>query len=266
MASSTRQSLAKAQGLVGPKLEKADLKLVSQLFAIADAIASSSQLRNLLADPSAELKAKSGAVSAVFAKSTSADAIEIVTALVALRWSKGSDLVLALEQLAVQAVASIAAKNKTIEQVENELFTFNQAIHENSELQFALASNQATAEAKLKLVNSLIKSASTEGQELIRQAVVSARKVRLSLVLDKFGKWVSAYASRLIATVTVAAPLDAKSQERLQKALSKAYNAEIKLNIQIDATIIGGIKVQIDGEIIDGSLSSRLNQARLQLA
>jgi F-type H+-transporting ATPase subunit delta len=86
------------------------------------------------------------------------------------------------------------------------------------------------------------------------------------LVLHQFGKWVSAYASRLVATVTVASPLSAAQQKRLEDTLSKAYNAQIKLNVQLDPTIIGGVKIQIDGEIIDGTLSSRLNQARLQLA
>lgn len=266
MASSTRQSLAAAKANLGPQLEKADLKLAGELFSVADAIAGSSQLRNLLSDPSAELNAKSGAVKAVFSKSAAANTLEIVTALVALRWSKGSDLVAAIEQLAVQAVASIAAKAKNLEKVENDLFAFTSAIDSSSELQFALASSQATNEAKLSLVDALIKGAGEEGALLIRQAVVASRKRRVSLTLEQFGKWVSAYASRLVATVTVAAPLTDAQQKRLEDALAKAYSASVKLNIETDPSLLGGIKVQIGGEILDGSLISRLNQARLQLA
>ena len=266
MASSTRQSLAAAKAKLGQQLESTTLATASDLFSIASATAGSSQLRNLLSDPSAELKEKSGAVSAVFARSVSKEAVEIVTVLVGLRWSKGSDLVAAIEQLAVHAVSAIAAKGKNLEQVENELFTFAQAIDQNSDLQFALASKQANDTAKLKMVDALIKGASEEGTVLIRQAVVAARKVRVSLVLAQFGKWVSAYASRLVATVTVAQPLTAEQLKRLEATLAKQYNASVKLNVETDPSLLGGIKIQINGEILDGSLSSRLNQARLQLA
>lgn len=266
MASSTRQSLAAAKASLGPVLEKANLAAARDLFAVASAVAGSSQLRSLLSDPSAELKAKSGAVSAVFAKGVCAEAIEIVTALVALRWSKGSDLVAAIEQFAVQVVSANAAKAKNLEKVENDIFAFVEAIDTNSELQFALASKQATDEAKLALVDTLIKGASEEATVLIRQAVLAARKVRASIILNQFAKWVSAYAARLVATVTVAQPLTAAQASRLEESLGKQYHAAIKLNIQVDQSLIGGIVVQIGEDIIDGSLASRLNQARLQLA
>ncbi|MFM6980691.1 MAG: F0F1 ATP synthase subunit delta [Micrococcales bacterium] len=266
MASSTRQSLAAAKANLGSKLESANLEVANDLFSVAASVAGSAQLRSLLSDPSAELKAKSGAVSAVFAKRVSADAIELVTALVALRWSKGSDLVAAIEQFAVQVVSANAAKAKNLEAVESELFAFIEAIDNNSELQFALASKQATDEAKVALVDGLIKGASKEASVLIRQAVLAARKVRASLVLNQFAKWVSAYAARLVATVTVAQPLTASQASQLEETLAKQYHAAIKLNVQVDSSIIGGVVVQIGEEIIDGSLASRLNQARLQLA
>ena len=80
------------------------------------------------------------------------------------------------------------------------------------------------------------------------------------------GKQVSAVADRLVATVTVAAPLSAAQQKRLESALSASYGTELNLNVEIDPSILGGVKVQVSGEIIDGSVAARLNQAKLQLA
>lgn len=266
MASSTRQSIAAAKSNLGSLLEKASLEVAKDLFTVATAIAGSKQLRSLLSDPSAELKAKSGAVSAVFAKGVSAEAIELVTALVALRWSKGSDLVAATQQFAVQIVSANAAKAKNLEAVEGELFAFIEAVEANSDLQFALDAKAATDEAKLALVNALIKGASKEASVLIGQAVLAAHKVRATTMLHNYAKWVSAYAARLIATVTVAQPLTAAQATRLEETLAKQYHASIKLNVQLDPSLIGGVVIQIGEEIIDGSLANRLNQARLQLA
>ena len=143
MASSTRQSLAAAKEALTPLLAKADLKFAEEIFAIGAAVASSSQLRSILSDPSAEAQAKSGALTAVFGKSVTASALEFANSLVGLRWSTGQDLVAAFEQLAVFTVAAIAAKGKTLSNVESELFAFQTAVDSDQELQFALGNNAA---------------------------------------------------------------------------------------------------------------------------
>ena len=55
-------------------------------------------------------------------------------------------------------------------------------------------------------------------------------------------------------------------QKRLESALSASYGTELNLNVEIDPSILGGVKVQVAGEIIDGSVVARLNQAKMQLA
>mgnify|MGYP002776353510 FL=1 len=267
MASSTRQSLAAAKEALNPLLAKANLKFAEELFAIGSAVASSAQLRSILSDPSAEAKSKAGALTAVFGKNVSANVLEFATSLVALRWSTGQDLVSAFEQLAVHAVAAIAASAKNLASVESDLFAFQQAVDSDQELQFALGDRLASDEAKAKLVASLTKGKTSEEAALmIRQSVIGARRRRVSVVLEQFGKQVSAYAERLVATVTVAAPISAAQLERLEGALAKAYGNSLKLNVEVDASILGGVKVQVAGEILDGSLSTRLTTAKLQLA
>jgi len=267
MASSTRQSLASAKQALQPLLAKADLAFASQLFAVSGAVASSAQLRSLLSDPSAEVNAKSGAVAAVFGKSTSADVLGFVTSLVALRWSKGSDLVSAIEQLGVYVIANLAAKTGKVDALAAEVFAFQQAIDESMELQFALASKTASTEARLTLVDKLLAgNASAEGAALIREAVVASGKRRTSLVLDSYSKIIAQVAESLVAKVTVAKDLSSAQVERLAAVLAKTYGTAVKLNIEHDASVIGGIRVQIADQIIDGSVVARLNQAKLSLA
>ncbi len=267
MASSTRQSLAAAKEALNPLLAKANLKFAEELFAIGSAVATSAQLRSILSDPSAEAKSKAGALTAVFGKSVSANVLEFATSLVALRWSTGQDLVAAFEQLAVHAVAAIAAASKNLASVENDLFAFQQAVDSDQELQFALGDRLASDAAKASLVASLTKGKTTdEASLLIRQSVIGARRRRVSVVLEQFGKQVSAYAERLVATVTVAAPISSSQLARLEGALAKSYGNSLKLNVEIDPSILGGVKVQVAGEILDGSLSTRLTTAKLQLA
>lgn len=267
MASSTRQALQAATAALTPLLKKADLKFAEELFGIGVAVASSIQLRNILSDPSGADKAKQGALTAVFGKKVSASALDFAKTLSGLRWSKGGDLVAAFEQLGVYVVASIAAANGSLDKLETELFALRQLVDSDQELQQAFSSRQASVEAKLALIGKLTTGKVSEDTELLaRFAVAGARHRRLSLVLEGFGKQVSAVAERLVATVTVAAPLAKAQLERLEKALAKTYGQALNLNVEIDPSVIGGVKVQVSGEIIDGSIATRLNQARMQLA
>lgn len=267
MASATRASLAKAQSALKPLLAKADIKFAEELFGIGAILASSPQLRGILSDPSTESAAKAEVIKSVFGKSASKTSLDFLNALVVLRWSKPSDMVASLETLAVHTVASIADKAKKLDALESTLFAFQQAIDNDSDLQFALADKNAGDDAKAKLVEVLLKGKSTpEAILLVRRAVVGARKRRVSAVLESFAKQVSAYAERLVAVVTVASPISDKQLARLEKSLAKSYGQSLKLNVEIDSSILGGVRIQIAGDVIDGSLSNRLNAAKLQLA
>lgn len=267
MASSTRQALVAAIEALKPLLKKADLKLAEELFSIGVALSTSVQLRNLLSDPSGEKKAKAGALKAVFGKAFSKESIELAETLSGLRWSRGGDLVTAFEQLAVYTVASLSSAEKKLAELEDELFSVRQVVDTDHDLQQAFSSRQHSTESKVALISALTKGkVSGATALLVRFAVEGARHRRLSLVLEGYGKQVSAFAERLVATVTVAAPLEAKQLERLEKALAKTYGQELNLNVEIDPSVLGGVKVQVSGEIIDGSVATRLNQARMQLA
>jgi F-type H+-transporting ATPase subunit delta len=267
MASSTRQALAAAKEALAPQLAKADLKFAEEIFGIGAAIGSSIQLRNILSDPSGEKKAKAGALQAVFGKAVSKEALEFANTLSCYRWSKGGDLVAAFTQLGVFTIAGIVAKAKKLEELEAELFAFNQALASDRDLQTAFSSRQASLEAKLELMDTLTKKKVSEAATiLLRNAIINSRNVRLAVMLENFIKQVSAYAQRLVANVTVAAELSKSQLERLEATLTKTYGQEINLNVEIDPSILGGVKVQVSGEIIDGSVVARLNQAKMQLA
>ncbi len=267
MASSTRQALVAAKEAQTPLLASADLKFATELFAVSAALAESAQLRGILSDPSADADAKSKLSSSIFGKAVSAANLKFVNGLFGLRWSSGRDLVEAVETLAIRAAASVAAKNKELDTVEAQIFAFRHAVDSDSELQFALANKSASDEAKAKLVKDLLgKSVSDAAELLIRSAVLGAGRRRVYVVLERFGKQVSEFAERLVATVSVAAPISKAQVEKLESVLTAKYHHPIRINLVIDPELIGGVRVQLTGDIIDGSLSNRLQKAKLQLA
>ena len=66
--------------------------------------------------------------------------------------------------------------------------------------------------------------------------------------------------------VTTAAPLTAGQAERLATALSRSYGGEVTISTVVDPSLVGGVRVQIADDVIDGSISARLADVRQKLA
>ena len=69
-----------------------------------------------------------------------------------------------------------------------------------------------------------------------------------------------------VATVRVARPLADADRERLADALARTYGRDVHLNVIVDPDVLGGIRVEIGDDVIDGTVSSRLDDAGRRLA
>ena len=69
-----------------------------------------------------------------------------------------------------------------------------------------------------------------------------------------------------VATVRVAAPAVRGRAPRLAAALTRQYGREVHLNVVVDPELIGGIRVEIGDDVIDGTVVNRLDEARRRLA
>ena len=64
----------------------------------------------------------------------------------------------------------------------------------------------------------------------------------------------------------VAAPLTPAQQERLATTLTSKVGQPVRINIEIDPSVLGGVSVKFADEIVDGSVSNRLAGAARALA
>jgi len=58
----------------------------------------------------------------------------------------------------------------------------------------------------------------------------------------------------------VAVPLAGDEQARLVEALTRIVRRPVELRVQIDPSVIGGVKVEVGNTIIDGTVRHRLDQ------
>jgi F-type H+-transporting ATPase subunit delta len=72
--------------------------------------------------------------------------------------------------------------------------------------------------------------------------------------------------NRLIAVVRVASEISDAQKSRLATAIEKQVGQPIRVNIEIEPSILGGVSVKFADELVDGSVSNRLASAGRALA
>ncbi|MFL6135268.1 MAG: F0F1 ATP synthase subunit delta, partial [Nocardioidaceae bacterium] len=107
--------------------------------------------------------------------------------------------------------------------------------------------------------------ASTATLQLAQQAVAGTHRT-VALAVEDYQKIVADHRNLLVARVRVARELAPDDASRLSSALERQYGLPVHLNVIIDPDVIGGIRVEIGDDVIDGTVSGRLDDARRQLA
>lgn len=261
MGSATREALGATRSALAGLAGSGTLATGEELFAAGRVIGESSQLRAALADSSAEAANKRGIIDAVFG-SLGATTRDLLGVVATNRWSNDDELLAGIEELGLRVLATSGDAP-----IEAELFTFGRAVSSNAELELAVGSKLGTDEAKNALVRALLAgSASPQTVAIVQQLVLQPRGRRIAELLRHAASIVADEAGLAIATVSTATPLGAAQLERLRAGLATTYGRDLRINQIIDPALIGGVRVQIGDDVIDGSVASRLNELRLQLA
>ena len=261
MGSATTQALAASAAALSAEAG-ITIDTAAELFGAARLIGETSALGGALADSAAPAEARAGVVAAVFA-TASAPTKAVLSRAVSERWSSAADLVDGIEDLAIRA-AAIAESGADIE---GELFSFSRVVADNPELELALGSRLGDDAAKGALVERLLGGKANAATTLIVASLVRhPRERRVRQLLSRATRIVSSQHERIVATVHSASPLTEAQRSRLLGTLQSRYGSKVSLNEVLDPAVVGGLRIQVADDVIDGSISARLADLRQKLA
>lgn len=238
-------------------------ELADELFAVVDLLQGSPTLRRALTDPSTPAERRQGLASGLLQSRVSETAVGLVTEAVRKRLG-GSALLDALERQAVRAVLKVAQNENRLDDVEDQLFRFGRLVEGDSGLRGAITDRSAAVRRRTELVESLLRDkAQPETVQLAKRAV-HARERNFHRTLDSYVELAASMRDRVIATVRVARPLDLQQRERLEAALARQVGREVALQEVVEPDLIGGIRVELGDEVIEGTVAGRMEEVRRQ--
>jgi F-type H+-transporting ATPase subunit delta len=122
-------------------------------------------------------------------------------------------------------------------------------------------------DAKVGIVKDLFaKNASPYTVALLSQLVTTLRGRSIEVAFHDYKYALAARRNRVIALVRVAVALTDAQRDRLATALTAQVGQPVRINIEVDATVLGGVAIKFADELVDGTVVNRLASAGRSMA
>jgi len=105
-----------------------------------------------------------------------------------------------------------------------------------------------------------------QGKNLLAAMAENKRLPALTEVSGQFETLRAEAEKRVRATVVSAFDVTEEQKNKLSAALNAKFNAEVEIAYEVDASLIGGIKIMVGDWALDGSAQSQLNKLGAAIA
>ncbi len=165
-----------------------------------------------------------------------------------------------------QALFAVAEAEGALGTVEDELFSFSKAVEQNTALREALVDPALPVENRKGVLRDLLGDRANPVTLALLGFVVEAGRAKdLGKIVQEVASIAATRRDHELAEVRSAVSLSDEQRSRIADALSRATGRAIEVKVVVDPTVVGGIVARVGDEVFDGSVASRLTEAKQQL-
>jgi F-type H+-transporting ATPase subunit delta len=165
-----------------------------------------------------------------------------------------------------QALFAVARAEGVLPKVEDELYAFGKALEQHTDLRQSLTDAALPVENKKGVIQDLLGDrASPVTLSLLGFVIDAGRAREIPKIVEELARMASTEREHVLAEVRTAVDLSAKQRERLAEALSSATGHTVDVKVVVDPSVIGGVVARVGDEVFDGSIASRLEDAKQAL-
>jgi F-type H+-transporting ATPase subunit delta len=162
-----------------------------------------------------------------------------------------------------QAILAVASAESNAAQIEDEIYRFSQVLQSSEELKSTLSDASIPSTRRQQIVEDLLDGQVTQTTvALVSMVVAAGMGSDIKAIADKVVGLGAESRDKAVAEVYSVVDLSSDQQQRLAAALKSATGKDVEMKVIIDESVMGGLLVQIEDEVIDGTVRTRLKQLR----
>jgi F-type H+-transporting ATPase subunit delta len=221
------------------------------------------RLRKALADPGLPPEPKQALLTELGQGRLDETSVELLATAATRQRVRLRDFPGLLAALAAMAAFTAADKAGELERLEGELFFVGTLVEQQPAVRSALTNPGLPVQNKRALVADLLQDRVSARAASLADLLVELHEGHdLDTVAKEWAAAAAARRNRVVAEVRSAVELDGQRQARLAEALTRVLGKPVVLQTVVDEAILGSVVVRVGDELFDGSIRSRLEQAR----
>lgn len=166
-----------------------------------------------------------------------------------------------------KAVLNLATEKKLIEKFESDISDLKTMLDESDDLINVLANPRIAKDVQSKLVAEIAKKAKFQQLTInfLNVLIENRRLNALMPIIKAVQAEIALRRGERLAVVTVAQDMTPKQRKDLQDSLSKSTGANVMLEVKVDESILGGMIVTLDSQMIDDSVIRKLERLKIAM-
>jgi len=165
------------------------------------------------------------------------------------------------------ALFELALETNAVDPVQSDLNAFDALLASSPDLMRLVRSPVFSADEQAKALSAVLDKAGITGvaANFLRVVAKNRRLFAVREMIRDFNRLVARHKGEVTAQVTVAEPLNDARMNEIRDALGQVTRKDVRVDVNVDPSIIGGLKVKLGSRMIDASLRTKLNSIKLAM-
>ena len=149
--------------------------------------------------------------------------------------------------------------------VRHDLATISATLKANPALLEALCNPGVPLVNKKAIAGAVFQGSSAPLPRLLDMLIDASRAELIQQIAQRYREEWNTRNNVHAAKVTTAQDLDPAAADRVKSSIEAAVDGGVEMETVIDPALVGGLKVEVDGHLFDGSVRARLKALRQHL-
>ena len=165
------------------------------------------------------------------------------------------------------ALFELSLEGNAVDQVQADLAAFDAMVASSLDLTRLVRSPMFSAEDQARALVAVLDKAGIKGiaANFLRVVAANRRLFAVREIIRGFNALVARQKGEVTAQVTVAEALNDARMNEIRDALKAVTGKDVRIDVEVDPAIIGGLKVKVGSRMVDASLRTKLNSIKFAM-